>query len=48
MTYDTQRASQPAKKREFLLEEYGGQHGRDDDGEGAKWSLGDDDGISGC
>ena len=32
MTYDAQRASQPAKKCEFLVEEDGGEDGGDDDG----------------
>jgi hypothetical protein len=32
MTYDTQCASQPTKKCEFLLEKDGREDGRDDDG----------------
>ena len=45
-TYDTQRTSQPAKKRELLVEEDGGENGGDDYGERPEWSLGDD-GVSG-
>ena len=39
MTYDTQRAAQPAKKSEFLLEKDGGEDGGDDDGQGSKGGL---------
>jgi len=39
-THDTQRTSQPAKKREFLLQKYRGEDGGDDDGQGSKRGLG--------